>query len=94
MDRSRKKYEAQFAQGDLGAWNEFWHPPRVLKVKDVFPHLTIDDNGTLRVRGLLVDDNVIKEHWRLFHDLIEEDDLPRVYERYKKAIDARTRDPE
>ena len=92
MDRDRKKYEARMAQGNLGVCVEFWYPPKALKVKDVFPHLTIDDHGGLFVRGLYVGDHTIKKHWSLFRDLIDEDVRPKVYAHYKKAIDVRARD--
>lgn len=89
VDRDRKKYEDRMAQGSGLVYAESWHPPKRLKIKDVFPHLTIGDNGTLFVQGFRVEDSTIRKHWRFFRDMIDKDDLPRVYERYKEAVDAR-----
>ncbi|MDA0239086.1 MAG: hypothetical protein O3A84_03535 [Proteobacteria bacterium] len=89
VDRDRKKYEDRMAGGPGLTWAEDWRPPKTLKIKDVFPHLTINDQGTMFVQGFVVTNQVIRKHWPFFRDMIDKDDLPRVYQRYKKAIDAR-----
>ncbi len=89
VDRDRKKYEERMKNAPGLIWAEDWQPPRRLKIKDIFHHLTIDEKGALFVQGFRVTETTIRKHWGLFRDVIDKDDLPRVYQRYKKAIDAR-----
>lgn len=82
-----KRKSPQARDGELGIWHQYWEPPKKLKIADLFHTLTMDENGALHVSGKLVSHKSIKRHWKLIRDLIDDDDKPKVYRFYKKAID-------
>jgi len=82
----RKKSEPEGHQSNLGAWKKIWHPPRAPKVKDILPHLRVEERGAIFVRDQVVLGQTITKHWPFFRDLIDKEDLPKVYRCYKKGI--------